>query len=295
MDIVHHAFIGGAGYLAATAGNHDLFGFSFVAASVFPDLDVFFMLAGKRFYLRNHQAITHSLLLMPVYALAISALLSYPLGLGFSWALFFGALAGLSVHIVLDWTNTFRIALLLPASFRRFSLDAVFFIDAVAWTLTGLFYLFFGVFAYRPALFLYPLLFAAYIAAKLAIRRMVINEIRPKFAIPSSLNPFAFYILKKDGGPFNAYLYNALTKKRTNEKTFDAVEDKYIDMSRQSQVFKDMQHILRALFITKVTGGSNGTTIIADDIAVRNVGGRFGRTQLVFDQDDRLVDEVANI
>ena len=62
MDIVHHAFIGGAGFVALGAQQQELAGLGFLAGSVFPDLDVVLMAGGKRFYLKHHQGPTHSLL-----------------------------------------------------------------------------------------------------------------------------------------------------------------------------------------------------------------------------------------
>ncbi|MCW8964777.1 MAG: metal-dependent hydrolase, partial [Gammaproteobacteria bacterium] len=151
MDIVHHAFIGGAGFLVAATHDQPLIGAAFVAGSVFPDLDVFFMVLGKRFYLRNHQGITHSLLLSPLFA----ALLCIPLWLlpgdKPGLLLWLAAWCGLVAHVMLDWFNTYRIELFGPFSSKRFSLDAVFFIDSVALLFTALFYLSYMVFELRVA------------------------------------------------------------------------------------------------------------------------------------------------
>lgn len=295
MDIVHHTFIGGAIYLTAAAHERELAGFSFLAASVFPDLDVFFMLFGKRFYLKNHQSITHSLLLAPLFAVLISALLSYILGVHFRWSLFIGALGGLVVHIILDWFNTFRITLMLPASFKRYSLDAVFFVDAVAWGLTGLFYLLYLYYRFEPALFLYPPLFITYLTGKLLLHHHVMTTMKPLHAIPSSFNPFEFYILENTDENISGYLYNAMRKTVRKRQIYAPVPEKYLRLATQSRVFRDMQHILRAFHITDVSSSEEGTIIHAEDIAVRNFGGRFGRTVLKFDQNNRLVHEVANI
>jgi hypothetical protein len=40
MDTVHHALIGGAGFLVAATHQQELAGAAFLAGSVFPDLDV---------------------------------------------------------------------------------------------------------------------------------------------------------------------------------------------------------------------------------------------------------------
>ena len=63
--------MGGVGFAVLASGGHELAGVSFVAASVFPGLDVFFMIFGKKYYLKAHQGPTHSLLLSPIFALLL--------------------------------------------------------------------------------------------------------------------------------------------------------------------------------------------------------------------------------
>jgi len=295
MDIVHHALIGGAGLLGTMACNDPLAGAAFVAGSVFPDLDAAFMLFGKRFYLRNHQGITHSLVLAPVYALLLSGLLWALPGIDWSWTMYAGALAGLVLHLVLDWLNTFRIALFAPFVRRRFSADAVFFVDGVALTLTALFYLLYGYFEYQAALWLYPALFAAYLGAKGLLHRSVSRKLRALSAIPSALNPFAFYILEAQGEARVAYLYHALTGTRSHQRIYHPAGAEYQKLAGQSSVFRDMARVTRAFQITEVVTDGSGTLIRAADIAVRNFGGRFGQTELRFDPTGKLIHEVANI
>ena len=53
--------------------------------------------------------------------------------------------------------------------------------------------------------------------------------------------------------------------------------------------------ITRAPTITSVERPEQHTTIVAEDLAVRNFGGRLGRTELRFGRDGRLEHEVAII
>ena len=73
MDIVHHAAIGGIGALALASRDLEVAALAFVAASVLPDLDIAFMVGGKRAYLRNHQGPTHSLVASPLLAAAVKS------------------------------------------------------------------------------------------------------------------------------------------------------------------------------------------------------------------------------
>ncbi|MFC1589707.1 metal-dependent hydrolase [Pseudomonadota bacterium] len=295
MDIVHHALIGGAGMLMAVAQDQPLAGLAFVAGSVFPDLDVIFMVFGKRFYLKHHQGITHSIVLAPLYALLLSALLLLPLGEWWQMEVYLAALAGLVIHVLLDWFNTYRIALLAPFVKKRYSLDAVFFIDSVALALTALFYALYAVDQLDIAIWLYPAGFSIYFLAKLAYQRRIRRQLQALFAIPSSFNPFEFYVLTEDEQGLFAYIYNGLTGNRKKQIRYSAEAEDIRTLVLTSRVYQDMKHITRAFHITDVDKTRSGVRIQANDIAVRNFGGKFARTTLEFDNNGKLIREVANI
>ncbi|MDH5424958.1 MAG: metal-dependent hydrolase [Gammaproteobacteria bacterium] len=294
MDIIHHALIGGAGFSVATAADQPLIGAAFVIGSLFPDLDVIFMLLGKRFYLKNHQAITHSLLLAPLYATGLCFTLLSLLHLGWSWVVFLACLFGLLLHIGLDWFNTFRIALFSPFLKQRYSLDAVFFIDSITLFLTAAFYLLYRYYEITIIAIIYPLLFSSYLIFKLILQRRTVNTLDASFAIPSSLNPFEFYILEEKA-ELTGYLYNSISIKKHNLEVFQNIDAKYQQLANKSSVYKDIKAITRCLQITSVTISGEKMTILAEDLAVRNFGGKFARTTLKFDLKGNLLSEVANI
>ncbi len=295
MDIVHHALIGGAGMLVAVTQDQPLAGFAFVAGSVFPDLDVIFIAFGKRFYLKHHQGVTHSVILAPLYALLLSIVLLMPLGEWWQMEVYLAALAGLYIHVLLDWFNTYRIALLSPFIKKRYSLDAVFFIDSVALALTALFYVLYALDEVDIAIWLYPGAFAIYFLAKLAYQRKVRCQLNALFAIPSSLNPFEFYVLVEDEQGLLAYIYNGLTGNRKKQIRYSAEDEAIQLLAEKSCVYQDMKRITRAFHITDVDKTENGVCIQVNDIAVRNFGGKFARTTLEFDNNGKLIREVANI
>lgn len=296
MDIVHHALIGGVGMTALAAQGQELAGLGFLAGSVFPDLDVAFMAAGKRFYLKHHQGPTHSLPIAPLYAGALLGLFSLAGGEA-GWALFWGLLAGMCLHIGLDYFNTFGIQLGWPLTPRRYCRDAVFFIDAVAWALTLGFYA--AVFGFgvdpRPAAAAYAALLAAYFAAKQLLQRRLKARLGVDLAIPSALDPFGFFLLSRRDGRLETGYYHALSGRMRAQKTIDAVPREIAELADRSAVFRDMRSILRGLHVTRVERDASGTTVVAEDLAVRNFGGRFGKTELRFDGDGRLTHEMAHI
>lgn len=295
MDIVHHSLIGGAGMLAALAHDLPLVGLAFIAGSVFPDLDVIFMAFGKRFYLKHHQGITHSVLLAPLYALLLTVLILMPMVEWWQLGVYLAALAGLIIHVMLDWFNTYRIALLSPYIKKRYSLDAVFFIDGIALSLTAMFYLLHAFDQLAVAIWLYPLSFAVYFFAKLAYQKKVSRQLNALFAIPSCLNPFEFYVLMEDEQGLLGFVYNGLTGNRKKQIRYTEEDGDIRVLAEKSIVYQDMKNITRAFHITDVDKSEHGVRIQANDIAVRNFGGKFARTTLEFDNDGKLIRELANI
>jgi membrane-bound metal-dependent hydrolase YbcI (DUF457 family) len=295
VDIVHHACIGGAGFVALAANGQELAGIGFLVGSAVPDLDVALIVLGKRTYLRHHQGPTHSLPLAPLYAGGLMAVAA--LGVGWHWSIVFGLIAGMTIHVLLDLCNTFGIQLLWPFTKRRYCLDAVFFIDTVAWTLTAIFLavVLAGHDRAGLAAVCYAALLLTYLLAKFALRRRVGARVGADFTIPSAWNPFCFLLLTRRAGRLETAIYNAWTGQLSGVSAFPEPSPDVIALARRSPLFRDLECILRDLHITHVDRRHDGTTIIAQDVAVRNFGGKFGRTELRFDASGRLLHEMADI
>ena len=294
MDIVHHTFIGGTGFLALAANQQELAGMAFVAGSVFPDLDVVFMAFGKRAYLKNHQGPTHSFILAPVFAyLFIAGPLCY--ASGFEWPVFFAALLGLWLHSLLDLTNTFGITVFWPVSVRRFCFDAVFFIDTVAWTLTAGCYVGEVVFNWPYSIPVYASLFAGYVVFKFLLQIRVRAKLQCRYAIPSAFHPFHYFILEENDGGVQTYIYNALTGGTNKQRLYPPVAQRYLALADKSVVYQDMRRLTKYFYVTEIQEDLEQTVLTLHDLGIHNFGGKFGKTTLTFDGDGKLIDELAHI
>jgi inner membrane protein len=105
-------------------------------AGAFPDVDVVAQLFGDLAYLRHHRGITHSVLMLPLWALLVAWLMSRCFAgtrrqPGAWKSLYVIAAAGIGIHIAGDWITQFGTMLLEPFSDRRFGLGAMFIIDLV--------------------------------------------------------------------------------------------------------------------------------------------------------------------
>jgi inner membrane protein len=293
MDIVHHGVIAAAGMVALTVEGHVGPGVAFAAASVLPDADVAMMALGKRAYLKNHQAATHSIPFLIIMALALGYLLQVEQT--FAWNVPIAAFIGLLLHILLDLSNTYGIAVFWPISKKRFSLDAIFFIDTVAWGMTvSLSVLAYLLKASWVFYLLLPFMFL-YVVFKYFLRLRVKSRLKCDYIIPEAFNPFGFFVVKSSPGSAASYWYNALTGKESHRLDFPAPDALTLELAGKSQLYKDMQKVARCLYITDVQQTQDGTKVIASDIAVRNFGGKFARTTLKFNQQGELISEAAEI
>ena len=97
--------------------------------ALLPDVDYFFIFWDRLSFIRYHRGFTHSLVALPLFALA-GALLGRWLG-GPRWfkPLLILGLAVLASHLLLDLATSYGTQLLSPFSRRRLSLDWIFIID----------------------------------------------------------------------------------------------------------------------------------------------------------------------
>lgn len=137
MDILTHA-LSGALLARATAakatGQRELSlqaritAGSFAAA--FPDADIVLRPLDTLAYLNLHQGYTHSLVLLPLWALGLAALFSLATRSRYGWRAFYGVAAlGVAIHIAADLITTYGTMLFAPLSERRYSLPLAFVID----------------------------------------------------------------------------------------------------------------------------------------------------------------------
>jgi inner membrane protein len=109
-----------------------------VAANI-PDIDVVSSAGGPLNYLAYHRHLTHSLLLMPVMALAAVIVVRMVGRKPVQWrGAFFAALIGVASHLALDWTNIYGIRLLLPFSSRWLRADITGVVDLWIWAVLAL-------------------------------------------------------------------------------------------------------------------------------------------------------------
>lgn len=99
-------------------------------AAAFPDIDIVAAFVSPLTYLLNHRGVTHSLLLLPLWALLLAWLAALAFRKRGGWKAFYGIAAlGLLAHIVGDLITSYGTMILAPFSDRRFAWGTTFIID----------------------------------------------------------------------------------------------------------------------------------------------------------------------
>lgn len=99
-------------------------------AAAFPDIDFIAVAFGHLAYLLNHRGVTHSLVLLPLWALLIAVLCALIARQAKHWRTYFPfAVAGLLIHILGDLITTYGTMILSPLSNARFGWGTTFIFD----------------------------------------------------------------------------------------------------------------------------------------------------------------------
>jgi len=163
MDTLTHSLIGAVSARAASGIRYPLHIMVTAVAAAFPDIDyLLFWLNPYQFITEWHRGISHSLVMLPLWALLLSTLFYLPLRrqISFQGLLLLCSL-GLLSHILIDWITVFGTQLFAPISNQRYALGLAFDIDP--WiSLIVLFTLLNG-FKHRVAAFVSLLLIGAYL------------------------------------------------------------------------------------------------------------------------------------
>jgi inner membrane protein len=138
MDTLTHALCGalGARLTAPRMPGADAPGLAprlavgFVAG-MFPDIDFVLGYLSPTALLQWHRGITHSVLLLPLWAALLAWLAALAFRGRWRWSAFLPVTAlALGLHIAADWANAFGTMLFAPLSDSRHALSLVFVIDA---------------------------------------------------------------------------------------------------------------------------------------------------------------------
>jgi inner membrane protein len=145
--------------------------------AMFPDADALLSPLSPDFYITQHRGLSHSFVLLPLWALLLGGVAAFrlpdaPPAAAREARLRLVLVSGLGVasHVLLDWITSWGTMFLSPLSWRRYALDWVFIIDLV---LSGI-------------------LVLGLVGVRFAMRR---GDLRSRWAARAGLGAAAAYVL----------------------------------------------------------------------------------------------------
>lgn len=104
-------------------------GIGFLAAA-FPDLDIVASYISPLAYLYHHRGLTHSLIVLPIWAVVLALLCALLWRKAAGWRAYIGVIAwGIGIHIAGDVITSFGTIIFAPVSDARFAISTTFIID----------------------------------------------------------------------------------------------------------------------------------------------------------------------
>ncbi|KAB3529015.1 metal-dependent hydrolase [Alkaliphilus serpentinus] len=138
MDPISHGIIGGAVY--ALLNNTSLDNPAFIGiiiGSIVPDLDIITKLKGDYVYLKHHRVESHSIAGIIPTAMAITLVLSVLFSAFIFKEVFLWTMIGVLSHILLDYMNSYGVALLYPMVRKKYSVNLITIYDPVITLVCG--------------------------------------------------------------------------------------------------------------------------------------------------------------
>ena len=132
MDSLTHTLTGLA--IAKAVDGERIGGWGSVAGlamGFFPDTDFILGLFNRRFYLEYHRDFTHSLILLPFYALFFSWILVKISKRPYFWSFYRICLLVLLSHVVLDLLTSYGTMIFSPFFEHRYAWDLIFIVDVI--------------------------------------------------------------------------------------------------------------------------------------------------------------------
>lgn len=99
-------------------------------AAAFPDIDFVFWFFGDLSYLNNHRGVTHSIIMLPLWALLLSYAFAWLWRGRYAWREFYVVCAlGIGAHILGDIITAYGTMILAPFSRMKFAFPTTFILD----------------------------------------------------------------------------------------------------------------------------------------------------------------------
>jgi membrane-bound metal-dependent hydrolase YbcI (DUF457 family) len=279
------------------AATHPEAAAGFLFGSVMPDLDALSRVFGKRAFLHSHQTFSHS-----VFTALAMGVVVYGILKGVGWEAPYAPVAlatGMILHGLLDLSNTFGITIAAPFTFRRVSVEWVFFIDSVVLALTVPALVYVGWTWHAESLVpwepvaLYAACLFLYFAVKAALRWRA-GRLAPKGTlslVPSAFLPWMYLGNVDEGDRARLFRLNVLSGRISGDEHIPVFDEKWRALLDTVPEYGAMRELSPAYHVVEEKEGAETTALVLKDLRTRNFGGGFGRIDLVVSRDGKILEK----
>jgi membrane-bound metal-dependent hydrolase YbcI (DUF457 family) len=286
MDIVTHGLLGVA-VAAPLAGAQPEAALAFMVGSALPDIDALSRLFGRRAFLACHQTFTHS---GPgiLAASAAAGLAAHGLGLP-GWAVAAGLGLGMAGHSLLDFTNTYGVALWSPFSSARSCGEWLFFIDAPVILLTLCFLVPAGLGmipqGWAAAC---PALLALYVLGRARLKARALRLAPPDTVslLPTALLPWRYLGAAREGESVRLFSLDARTGRTCAEEVVPWLDSHWAAALESLPQYQAMRRISPLYHVVSASPGQP-TILVCQDLRTRQFGARFGELTVAIGPDGK--------
>ncbi len=289
-----------------------------LVASNLPDVDVIAqaVFGLDRIHLFSHRGLTHALPALPLEALALATAV-WALGrlllkgLEPPWAkLLLLSFVGLTVHLVLDYTNDYGIRLLLPFTDRWFARDLTKLLDL--WVMLAM-ALGLGIPRLvspggpsarlsRVAAVLSLVLLAAYLGFKEVSHRAALatldssiqSDVTGRACLPGSLHPLEWTGIVETPGGFQVLTVRVGGQARVRQRLQKSCDQQLLQVAGRNREVRSLLSFARfPVFRCEQTRDGGQISVLVEDLRCQsNKGYNYGPSvRLTFDDRLRVVDE----
>ena len=107
--------------------------------------------------------------------------------------------------------------------------------------------------------------------------------------IPSAIAPWRFFACQEHAGVVQVFELGALGGATTIPKSWQTFDSEYVTWLNSVVEYRLMRELSRGYRAIEVTKNGDTTAIVCQDLRIRNFGGSFGRLELEFAADGKVV------
>lgn len=208
-----------------------------IGASVFPDLDLVYIVLGKLSYFKHHRKLTHSIIGIIMFSSIIAFFFKN------HEQAFMLSMLGMSIHVFFDLTNHFGTEVFYPFIKKRYAWEFTNVVEAplyFTYIVIGSLLIFFDM---KSVSILAGIITAFYLLMKGVLHHIALNYARLRFgkskALPHFWNIFRWHTIHEEGNKYVLSDLDLISGKIKRAKSFEKAPESLRNIDKKISSFFD--------------------------------------------------------